>query len=207
MKINLKDVEIIYINLPNYVNRNKSMINMLEHYGLKYKRVDGIVSGNQDYDIIADAHRKALDFSSAEQVLILEDDCIPHIYREEFDVPDNADIVYLGLHGYEHGKEKVSKEVWKIFKMIGAHAILYLTQQGKDILKEAQQLTKDKKYGFDDSLAELQHKVNTYALNSPIWYQKNYPELTKFNLGEVENVTFGHYGGGCSDYEEPIVFS
>jgi len=205
LKINLKDVEIIYINLDSYVNRNQSMINMLNHCGLTASRVEGIVSADQGYDVIADAHRKALDFSSAEQVLILEDDCIPYSYRKEFDVPEDADIVYLGLHGYGHPKEKVSQEIYKVSGMAGAHAILYLTKAGKSVLLEAQKITQNELIGFDIALGKLQHKVNTYALTRPMWYQKDAMDITKFNAGDLE-VLVGYHGGGNPDYKEPLEF-
>jgi hypothetical protein len=207
LRIKLEDLEIVYINLSEAVNRNQSMVNMLSHCGLRASRVEGILaSANQEYDVVADSHLKALNSSSAEKLLILEDDCVPHNYRNEIEVPDDADIVYLGIHGYQHARERISPELWKVSGMIAAHAILYLTQQGKDILIEAQKLTKDKKYAFDVSLAKLQNKVNTYALNSPVWYQKDYPELTKFELDNSEHMTFGMYGGVSRDYEEPIRF-
>lgn len=206
MKINLKELEIRYINLPAYVNRNQSMINMLNYYGLKASRIEGIPRGiYKNYDIIADSHRKALNSSSAEQVLILEDDCIPHNYRQEFEVPNDADIIYLGLHTYGHPVERVSEEIWRVSGMAGAHAILYLTQGGKDILIQAQKLSRTKKHGFDISLGKLQHKVNTYALNSPIWYQGDATALTKFNADDAEIVS-DYYGGFYSDYDKPVVF-
>jgi hypothetical protein len=182
------------------------MINMLNYYGLKASRIEGIPRGiYKNYDTIADSHRKALNSSSAEQVLILEDDCIPHNYRQEFEVPDDADIVYLGLHTYGHPEERISKEIWRVSGMVGAHAILYLTQGGKDILIQAQKLSRTKKHGFDISLSKLQHKVNTYALNSPIWYQKDVPDCTKFNADDAEIVP-DYYGGFFSDYDDPVVF-
>jgi hypothetical protein len=206
LKINLKELEIRYINLPAYVNRNQSMINMLNYYGLKASRIEGIPRGiYKNYDIIADSHRKALNSSSAEQVLILEDDCIPHNYRQEFEVPNDADIIYLGLHTYGHPVERVSEEIWRVSGMAGAHAILYLTQGGKDILIQAQKLSRTKKHGFDISLGKLQHKVNTYALNSPIWYQGDATALTKFNADDAEIVS-DYYGGFYSDYDKPVVF-
>jgi hypothetical protein len=203
LKINLKDLEIIYINLPSYVNRNQSMINMFSYYGLKASRVEGITRTYQKYNVIGDAHRKALDSSSSEHVLILEDDCTPHNYRQEFEVPDDADIVYLGLHTYGHPKERISEEIWRVSGMAGAHAILYLTQRGKDILIEAQ---KNRKQGIDISLSELQHKVNTYALNSPIWYQNNMPDSTKFNADD-NGIVPNYYGGDFEDYDSPLIFN
>jgi hypothetical protein len=208
LKINLEDLEIIYINLPEFVNRNQTMKNMLSHYGLSAFRSEGIgYENHKGYDLVADAHLKALNSSSAQQVLILEDDCIPHNYRNQIEVPDDADIVYLGIHGHKHYRKRISPEVWRISGMLTAHAILYLTERGKNILIEAQQLTSKRKYAFDVSLAKLQNRVNTYALNSPIWYQKDYPELTKFNIDELDGRAFEIYGGGCLDYEEPITFT
>ena len=182
------------------------MINMLNYYGLKASRIEGIPRDiYKNYDVISDSHRKALNSSSAEQVLILEDDCVPHNYRQEFEVPDDADIVYLGLHAYGHPEERVSQEIWRVSGMAGAHAILYLTQSGKDILVKAQKLSKSEKHGFDISLAKLQHKVNAYALNSPIWYQGDAPDITKFNADD-DGIVSDYYGGFYSDYDKPIVF-
>jgi len=206
LKINLEDLEILYINLPEFVNRNQTMKNMLSHYGLSASRVEGVFPEVQPgYDVIADSHVKALSHSSAQQVLILEDDCLPHNYRKVLEVPDDSDVVYLGIHSSEHAKQRVSPEVWKVSGMVGAHAILYLTQRGKDFLLEAAQLTRDEKFGFDVSLGKLQHKVNTYALNSPIWYQKDIPELTKFNEDDL-GVVSDYYGGAYPDYDEPLNF-
>jgi hypothetical protein len=207
VKINLKDLEIVYINLPEFVNRNQTMLNMFSYYGLSASRVEGVgYEMHKGYDLVADAHLKALNYSSAQRVLILEDDCIPHDYKEEFEVPDDADIVYLGVHGHKHYRERISPEVWRVSEMLTAHAILYLSQRGRDLLRQAHELTKEKKYPFDVSLAKLQKTVNTYALNSPIWYQKDYPELTKFNLDELGDKIIDVYGGGCDDYKEPIEF-
>jgi hypothetical protein len=206
MKINLKDLEIVYINLETYVNRNQTMLNMFNSIGLEASRVEGVAPETQPgYDVIADSHLKALNSSWAERILILEDDCVPHNYRNEIEVPDDADVVYLGVHCLKHYKQRVSPEVWRISGMVGAHAILYITQRGKDFLAEAVQLTKDEKFGFDVSLGTLQHKVNTYALNSPSWYQKDIPELTKFNLDDSDIVS-DYYGGAYPDYETPLQF-
>ena len=201
MKINLKDLKVAYINIERDPNRNKTMQSMLDFYGLDYQRIEGTTEAN--YDPIADSHIKALESGAN---LILEDDCLPFDYREEFEVPDDADIVYLGIHGYGVIKDRVSADVWKVSNMLSAHAIIYITDKGKDLLKEAKDLTEAKHLGFDNSLALLQHKVNTYALNSPIWYQKDFPELTSFKLEDSDNLSFGHYGGWCVDYPEPITF-
>jgi hypothetical protein len=201
MKINLKSLKVAYINIDGYPNRDKTMQGMLEFYGLDYQRVEGVTE--TPYDPIADSHIRALETGAS---LILEDDCLPFDYREEFEVPDDADIVYLGIHGYGVIKHRVSADIWKVSNMLAAHAILYITDKGKDILREARDLTESKRNGFDDNLAFLQHKVNTYALNSPIWYQKDFPELTAFKIEDSDGIQFGHYGGWSKDYPEPITF-
>ena len=111
MKVNLKNLKIAYINVPRYPNRNQTMINMLEHYGLNYYRVEGSMLEN--HDPIAKSHLIALEGNPD---IILEDDCLPFNYREEIDIPDDADVVFLGIssgttQNYIPKYEKISSEI------------------------------------------------------------------------------------------------
>ena len=174
---------------------------MLDYFGFNYSRVEGV--RGMPYDNVAEAHFNAIESLDGEGI-VLEDDCIPYNYRSHIDIPDDADIVYLGIHGYNFDNVKrVSPDMWSIKWSLSAHAILYLTEKGKDLAKEAIVLEREGSgVGFDYQLANLLYKTNTYALNSPLWYQRDYPELTAFNVGDKG--IFGLYGGEGIDY--PIVY-
>ena len=206
MEIILKNFRVGYINLAEYPNRNQSMVNMLESLGLKYFRVEGEKS--LKYDPIAISHLKALD-SGAD--LILEDDCLPtKNYRETFEVPDDADVLFLGLStGTTKLRSpkyiKVSEEICRLQDMTTMHAVLYLNERGREWLEQCHDLTAEKKIGFDIATAKLMTTINAYGLNKPIWYQRDIPEQTNITLDEAL-LSDEYSGGGFPDYSEPISF-
>ena len=174
---------------------------MLDYFGFHYSRVEGVQS--MPHDNVAEAHFNAIE-SLDGQGIVLEDDCIPYNYRSHIDIPDDADIVYLGIHGHKFGNlERVSPDMWRIGWSLSSHAILYLTEKGKGLAKEAISLEREGSGGgFDYQLANLLYKTNTYALHSPLWYQRDCPELTALNVGDKRS--FGVYGGGSNDY--PVAY-
>jgi hypothetical protein len=205
MIVNLKKINTAYINLPSYPNRNQSMINMLNHHGLNYFRVEG-VSPNGEYGV-PQAHLKAL---STGADLILEDDCVPYEYREEVEFPDDADVVYLGVasgttHSYTPKFKKISEEIYRIYDMTGLHAVLYVTEAGRKWLKDSYKMATINKLGMDFCTASLLKNIKAYGLNRPIWYQNDLREQTMLTLEEA--FSFDDYsGGGYEDYSEPIQY-
>ena len=187
MKIRLQDLKIAYINIDRYPNRNKTMINMLNNYGLKYQRIQGITKAN--FDPIAQSHMLAL-YTEAD--IILEDDCLPFDYREEIDVPDDADVVFLGVstgttHTHKPKYKKLSNDIYRLYDMTSLHAILYVTKAGRQWLRNAYVLTVKDGIGFDIATAKLMPTIKAYGLNSPIWYQRDVPTQTKLANQERES--------------------
>jgi hypothetical protein len=204
MIINLKDLQVAYINLEDYPNKNQTMINMLNKFELNYSRVEGEQS--LEYDPISIAHLKALEAGAD---LILEDDCLPtEYYRDSFEVPDDADVVYLGIStgttgAHEPKYEKLSDDVYKLNDMTTAHAILYVTEAGRQWLRNSHDLTAEEKIGFDVATAKLMPTVNVYGLNKPLWYQHHIAEQTNMTLDEALLLN-DYSGGGFPDYSEPL---
>lgn len=205
MKINLKDLSIAYINLDSYPNRNQSMINMLDACGLSYTRVAGIKG--KAYDAIAQAHLNALDTGAD---LILEDDCLPFDYREEIELPNDADVVYLGVSTGTTGTHKskynkLSNDIYRLYDMASLHAVLYITEAGRQWLRNAVILANKERMGIDQATARLMPTIKVYGLNSPIWYQRDVPEQTKKTL-DIAMLSDEYAGGGFEDYDEPYIF-
>ena len=206
MQIDLKLMKIGYINVKSFPNRNQSMINMLEAKGLNYFRVEAKTLSS--YDPIAISHVKALDAGAD---VILEDDCVPtSYYRDVFEVPDDADVVYLGIStGTSASRspkfEKISDKLYRLNDMTSLHAVLYVTEAGRDWLRLAHDLTEKEKTGFDISTARLMNTVNVYGLNKPIWYQLDVPNQTNLTLDEALLLN-SYEGGAFVDYPEPIKY-
>jgi hypothetical protein len=178
------------------------MINMLDYYGLDYYRVEG--STQENYDPIAKSHLVALE---TDPDIILEDDCLPFYYREEIDVPDNSDVVFLGIstgttQTYSPKYEKISNDIYKLNDMTSIHATLYITQAGRQWLRNAYEITARENIRFDIATARLMPTINAYGLNNPIWYQRDAEFSTKRTLDEAM-LFDGSEGGGFDDYDKP----
>jgi len=205
MNINLKRLDLAYINLSSYPNRNQSMINMLNYYGLRFSRIEG-VSENGGYGV-PQAHLKAL---NSKANLILEDDCVPYEYREEFVVPDNADVVFLGISSgttksFFPKYKRISEEIYRLYDMTGLHAVLYLTEDGKQWLRDAHDRSVREGIAMDICTAQSLVNISAYGLNRPIWYQKDIKDITGITL--KEGLGFDDYhGGGFEDYRRPLEY-
>jgi hypothetical protein len=205
MLINIKNLNVAYINLEEFPNKNQTMINMLTNFGLNYFRVKG--ESSVEYDPVAISHLNALNSGAN---LILEDDCLPtEWYRDTFEVPDDSDVVYLGISTgttniHTPKYEKVSDEVYRLNDMTSTHAVLYVTESGRQWLKNAHDVTAREGIGFDMATAKLMPTVNVYGLNRPLWYQHDVPEQTNMTLDEAL-LYDRYYGGGFYDYSEPLM--
>lgn len=121
MKIKLKNIPVLYINLDRDIDRRDMMESMLSK--MKFKtihRIPGVIA-NIDHDCFsahpeayspgycmqqkyygcAMAHKSALEFANSKYpnkpVIILEDDCFLVNPVKSFKIPDNSDAVYLGI--------------------------------------------------------------------------------------------------------------
>lgn len=204
MYLNIKSIPVVYINLADYPNRNQTMINQLQ--GFDYTRVEGV--RGDGFDHVAQAHLNALEHLDGTGI-ILEDDCLPFDYREEIEVPDDADVVFLGVstgttHTHKPKYKKLSNDIYRLYDMTTTHAVLYLTQEGKQWLRNAYDMTVKEKIGFDMATAKLMPKIKAYGLNSPIWYQRDLVSQTKLTLDEGL-LSDDYFGGGYEDYPQPLV--
>jgi hypothetical protein len=57
--------------------------------------------------------------------------------------------------------------------MTTLHAILYITEAGRQWLRNAHVLSVNNKIRFDLATAQLMPTIKAYGLNSPIWYQRD----------------------------------
>jgi len=116
--------------------------------------------------------------------LCLEDDCaITEHYKNEFDVPDNADAIYLGtsIWGAVNGQtdkynfdiKKYNDEFYKINGMCSTHAILFLNNNFLSHLnKIGKSYNMQSTVPFDYLMCQEQFKFNIYGVAKPMFYQK-----------------------------------
>jgi hypothetical protein len=180
------------------------MINQLE--GFSYTRIDGV--GGTEFDPVAQAHINALQHTNG-KLIVLEDDCLIFDYREEINVPDDADVVFLGVstgttHTHNPKYKKISNDIYRLYDMTSLHAVLYITEAGRQWLKDSYDMAIRDKIGFDLCTARLMPTIKVYGLNSPIWYQRDVPMQTKKTLDEAL-LSDEYFGGSYEDYPKPLV--
>jgi hypothetical protein len=123
----------------------------------------------------------------------MEDDCAPtKWYTPIFEVPDDADAVYVGtsIRGLTsdwkyknfktdtiwHGKPNLVNSYYNTYKvtnMLSTHAILYITKKYKEKVIQTMQMCIDKGGYNDMAISRIQKQFNVYANKIPTFYQSN----------------------------------
>lgn len=174
--------------------RKEKLLNTLSSLNIKNEFVEPLVSNEQDKAYaIKISHQRAikrsLDFNSP--VLILEDDIAPTSnFSNIFDIPDDADALYLGTCVYglvpdwkyrpvSHypiwlGQPEnlgVYKNLYRISNMLCAHAIIYISKKYKEFCFNTIEYCVLENLPVDVLLADIMKKFNVYAVDSPVFFQ------------------------------------
>lgn len=181
MKLDLREIPAIYMNLERHVEKNDNMQNILNQCGFKHIiRVEGVDMPDSPIAGCSLAHYKALQEIDGPFILF-EDDCMLKNFRPEIEVPEDADAVYLGISswGRMNGHsgpyvqyEQVSGDLYRIYNMLSGHAILYLTKEYIDICQKIAYHCGNVTGGYHDiGFAEVQRWFNVYTFDNPFFYQ------------------------------------
>jgi hypothetical protein len=114
--------------------------------------------------------------------LMLEDDISIHRDIDSIDIPDDADILYVGLskcsmndhrYHYENYYESVPdySEIIRIKHMLATHGIMICSPLGAAVFQRAMLEVYQSDQAWDIPLAFLQPYYNVYALRNPYVYQ------------------------------------
>lgn len=127
---------------------------------------------------------------------VLEDDVEIRKFVKTVSVPDDADALYLGVScmgGYsgtdqrQISAEKKSKNVYRIYNMLAAHAIVYFNKDYVQEMARVIEFCHKHEMPQDLGIAEVMKYWKVYALNEPIFYQKgNYEKYTNITIDEMK---------------------
>jgi len=191
MKLTLKDIPVYYINLDDQDEKRKQTESLLKRLGFTYvERFSAIKHEKGRMVGCARSHYEILNKNIKPPFIILEDDCILNgNFINEIQIPDNSDALYLGIshwgrylnHSgpYVHC-EKVSDILVKVYNMLTTHAILYISDEYRNICKKVAYY-----YGYliedhlDIGFAEIQKIFNVYALDDPLFIQYEWSVTSK----------------------------
>jgi hypothetical protein len=116
--------------------------------------------------------------------MMLEDDVVKYRdFPEELFIPDNADILYIGLSSWGYCDKKnsginnyvkftdINEDLIQIYNMLSTHGLIVCSKKGMDILIKALYESYAKDVVWDIFIAQNQKNMNVYALKKPLVYQ------------------------------------
>lgn len=182
MRINLTDLDCYYINLDQDTHKKTHMQSMLTELGFnKIHRFNAVSAmpprlgcGISHYEVLKTG------LKSNKPFLVFEDDLRVRSFVSDIEVPDNADAVYLGnsIYGLFHGSgikqisaERVDEKLYRVYNMLGAHAILYLNMEYVANTIKTIEFDIEIKNHHDRSRAAIMKYFNIYSFNEPMFYQ------------------------------------
>jgi hypothetical protein len=217
MKINLKDIEIYLISPGEnkYRDRALTVLTRLIDEGYKkityFKSLPGSNNTVSLTNTVVEIFKREM--SNDQPFIIIEDDCGIFNKYDTIEIPDNLDILYLGVSNwvYPHVMETLSNRhrpnifpnsantirsyndmFTKINGMCGTHAILYNSREFMRVfinkMNEISSTIPDLPH--DLLFAVLQNQFNAYAFKQPMFFQDS-------TLGGQENVTKLLFNGEC----------
>ena len=186
MKIDLRKIPAVYMNLKQHTEKNEQMQNLLKECGFEtILRVEGSYNPENPPSGCAGAHYNGL-CEIDHPFVLFEDDCLLHNFNPVIEVPDDADAVYLGTSQWARyfsfsgpfvHYDIVDDNIVRVYNMLGGHSILYLT---KDYVRMCQRISYHASeiigYNQDPGFAEVQKYFNIYSVNDPFFRQGGYNE-------------------------------
>lgn len=194
MKIFLPEVKTFYINLDEDKQKSDQMQYMLSDLGFKdVNRFPG-VRATPKLIGVAHSHKALLDKMANynKPFLVFEDDVAVENFKAHIEVPDSSDAVYLGnsVFGLFNGigrkrisVEHVEEDLFRIYNMLAAHAILYTNNDYVKFLSKAIEFNISIKTNQDKARAETMKYWNIYGFKDPMFYQNDRHEpVTRISL-------------------------
>jgi hypothetical protein len=190
MKIDLREIPVVWINLDSAKQNAEKMNQRFQKYGFKHTfRKAGLIIPPPPGTDKSIAHFKGCgkshidildnkDYSSP--LLVLEDDIeFTDSFNPVIDIPDDSDGVYLGIsHGNLYYQTcRHDENYLRIAGVLAAHAILYVTPAFREAMSNiGKHCLNVLNRPWDMGTAAVQQHFKVYTPNEPVIYQSNESE-------------------------------
>lgn len=190
MLIDITKIPVSYINLEKDYVKDIAMQDLLGQFE-NVKRINATYIKDNAVKALAISQKEAVKSISVPG-LVLEDDCVRSNFRTTIEVPDDADIVFLGVWDVANPAIPSGKylpawvgyndDLVKVNSMYGSHAILYTSELGKTIAERAYEVSSQTEVWNDSILNRVLPFINAYALRKPIFAQTSQLQHTNIEL-------------------------
>ena len=192
MKVNLKDIKYYFLTVNNekrikHINEQFKNYNITEvnpvstNIGITKEQSGSTGFSRMLYAAIINQDRT----KPFQPFILLEDDIKKYReFPEELDIPENSDILYIGLSSWgmtnaqlgSNGTVSFLKvpdypDIVRINNMLSTHGFMVCSMVGLLTLQKCLFEDYYRKRGYDMALAHIQPHINAYALKKPLVYQ------------------------------------
>lgn len=181
--VDITNIPVLWTTCDKSKDRHKPMQDMLKVLSIKADKINGPITS--PYTIgVAQGYLEALSKYDP-PFLILEDDATltETNPNTKFAITEKIDALYLGTSIYGRLQRMTRPggviaaddgNYMRVFNMLGFHAVLYLTENYVDHVKETlKYFIENPVGGCDDPIAETMWRYNVYSVKKPIYYQKD----------------------------------
>lgn len=187
MKIDLREIPVVWINLDSATKNAESMTKNLSRHGFQkihrksacvIPAPEGTIPSNAHYVGCAQSHIDILDDTSySTPLLILEDDAeFSSAFTPIIEIPDDTDGIYLGISSgnVNYQTKRYDENYLRIGGILATHAILYVTDQYRHIMSGvAKYCIHQMKQPWDVGASAMQYQNKVYTPNIPFFYQSD----------------------------------
>ena len=195
MKLQIKDISAVYINPDRFLERRKKMWPMLHSLGVKsYNRMAWEEIDGDRAMIMNRAHKFALEnsFEFLPFILFEDDAALMQPLPEYFNIPEEADLIYLGGSTYEAKPLKIEQYndfFYRVYNMLSFHAVLFPNKKSVEkVISLLEKAIKETK--FNDITVANSSKENIFLVpkEGNNFFQDDYTSnVTNFYWKDVLN--------------------
>lgn len=195
MKLQIKDISAVYINPDRFLDRKNKMELWVDKMGfLRTCRINYNKTFPDRAVTMNHAHLAALQINIHQTPFILfEDDACPmQPLPEYFDVPEEADLVYLGGSNYNLlgiKLEEYDKDFYRVYNMLSFHAVLFPNRNSVEkIIKLLEKAINEKKFNDITIASSSTENIFLVPKEGNYFFQDDYTSnVTKFLWKDVLN--------------------
>lgn len=187
MKVDLKNINIYYLTCDTNCEKKKHLVENFK--GHKLTEVMPKL-GIGKYKSGASGHSRMLDLGVRDQdrtkpfqpFIVVEDDVIKtKKFKDEIDIPDDADLLYVGISAWgligDKGKKgglfltQHDDKFVRVYNMLSTHGIMVCSAAGLLAMQKCMMECFINNVPFDIPLASQHPFYNVYACKKPMLYQ------------------------------------
>ena len=195
MKIKLSNIKSIIISIPD----NPPILDELNKLGYSDVSVFPAftLGPSKPQNLSYSQYSVIKDNEDNMPIIIFEDDAMPMNYVDEIDIPDDADIVYLGIiSGPNFVDPRIEAVddfpgVYRIHAALGTQSVLYVSDR---IAKPVKRVFAKAFSPYwitphcDEAINFINSKFNIYAID-PVFYQHNHNNPFISNLTRIKSLS------------------